>query len=606
MLVTCVFLSSCSKGGESTSSLALGGEESDGSYEIETGAPLENVSGAVDPSDLEFKKKDYWCDIESGYSEIALSDSAESSGNGYVCSGGSVSIVSAGTYVLSGKLSNGQIVVSASKEDDVRIVLSGVDICSLRSAPILVTSCDKVIISLAKDTVNTVEDKSGSTLENGEEISACIYSKESVSINGEGTLNVKANVCDSITSKDTLKITGGVINIDAADDGIVGRDRVLVCGGTLSVNAVGDAIKSTNDDAALGYVYISDGDFNITCDGDGICAKTSILIEGGRFIIKTGGGAGNVNSSGQISGGGFFGGFKPGGSVSSGKDEDAVSMKALKASSYLDIVGGEFNIDSADDALHSNGNVRISGALIEICTGDDGVHADSQLMISGGRIIIEKSYEGLEGSDINISGGYIKINSSDDGINAAGGSDGNTDDGRFWNDRFNASQNVNFVISGGEIYVNASGDGVDSNKDIAMNGGILCVCGPTNDGNGYIDVEGQFYVNGGIYIGVGRSGMLVTPSANSEQNSITTAVSGTAGSTLTVKDSDGNALVSMICDKTYTTVTFSSPEIKLKEKYTFCVDSKEKTTVTATSVSTLSGVFGTGNQMPGQNRPPKH
>lgn len=592
--VLSLLLTSCSGGGaesgNDTQSFS-GGTTALGT-DIE-GAPLNAAAGAVDASAIEFKGKDIYTDYNGGIA-IKLSDSLAAEGPGYTVGGGKLKITAEGTYVISGKLTDGQIIVEAPKEADVRLVLAGAEICCSYSAPIYVSLADKVIVSLPEGTVNTLEDKTQSTYTDGTEITAALHSRESLSINGTGTLNIKA-ANDGITSKDTLKITGGAINIEAKDDGIVGKDRVLIRDGDITVSAVGDAIKSTNsEDATLGYVYIEGGRINITADGDGIDAQTSMLLCGGEYVIKTGGGSANVTSSGQMQGGGFFGRYPTGNQSSA---VNSVSTKALKAGAYLDITGGIFTIDSADDAIHSNDTVRINNGTFTISTGDDGAHADKKLEISGGAITINKSYEGLEAQDIAISGGYMNITSSDDGINAAGGSDGNTGGDRMWQDRFNTTQNVSFVISGGEVYVNAQGDGIDSNGDLTISGGIVCVSGTTNGGNGYVDIGENgcgFYMNGGIYLGVGMSSMLVTPSTDSQQNSITASVSGKAGSTLSVKTEDGVELISFVVAKQYTTFTVSHPDIKIGDKISVYVDAEKQLDVECSSVSTGGSMGGMG------------
>ena len=560
------------------------------------GAPLEQVAGAVDPSAIEFKGKDEYKDYSDGIS-VSLSDSAEARGRGYTISGGKLSITADGTYILSGRLTDGQITVDAPKDANVRLVLCGVDIYCSYSAPIFVNSADKVIVSLPEGYENKLEDKAESTTADGIEITAAFFSRETLTLNGAGALTVNG-AKDGITSKDTLKITGGNITVNAKDDGIVGKDRVLIRDGAITLATVGDGIKSTNDtDASLGYIYIEGGRFDITSDGDAVNAYTSMLISGGEFTVKTGGGSANVTSSGQMQGGGSFGRYPQGGT----NKTNTVSAKAFKAGAFLDISGGTFNIDSADDAIHSNDTVRINRGKLTIATGDDGAHADTKLEISGGEIVITKSYEGLEGQDISVSGGYINITSSDDGINAAGGSDGDTDGDRIWQDRFNTSQNVNFEISGGEVYVNSQGDGIDSNGSLTISGGIVCVSGPTNSGNGYVDVgDGgcAFYMNGGIYLGVGTSGMLVTPSSESKQNSITASVSGNADSSITVSASDGTELVTFRVPKQFNTITVSHPSIKIGDKVTVYVNGTSAAELECTSVSTGGGMGGPGG-MPG-------
>ena len=68
--------------------------------------------------------------------------------------------------------------------------------------------------------------------------------------------------------------------------------------------------------------------------------------------------------------------------------------------------------------------------LFEIASGDDGIHSDTQLDINGGTINISKSYEGIESTTITINDGTIHLVASDDGLNAAGGNDSSSTNGR--------------------------------------------------------------------------------------------------------------------------------------------------------------------------------
>jgi formylmethanofuran dehydrogenase subunit C len=71
------------------------------------------------------------------------------------------------------------------------------------------------------------------------------------------------------------------------------------------------------------------------------------------------------------------------------------------------------------------------------------------------------------------------------------------------------------TINGGTLVVNASGDGLDSNGSIEMNDGTVVVNGPTDSMNGTLDYDSTFNMNGGTLIGVGSSGMAMSPSSTS-------------------------------------------------------------------------------------------
>ena len=71
--------------------------------------------------------------------------------------GGTVTISGGGTYVISGELSNGRIVVKAPKAD-VRLVLKGASITSSDGPAIDIQDAGNAIVVLAKDSKNTLTD----------------------------------------------------------------------------------------------------------------------------------------------------------------------------------------------------------------------------------------------------------------------------------------------------------------------------------------------------------------------------------------------------------------------------------------------------------------
>ena len=559
-----------------------GADDEDSSDDEEETYSDTSEADPVDAATIEFKAKDTYTDYtEDDYVEIALSDSGMTSGSGYTVSGTTVTITAEGTYVLSGTLSDGQIIVSATKDDDVRLVFSNVNITCSYSAPIYVTKADKVIISLPDGTESTVTDGTSSVNEDGDELTAAIYSKDTLTINGSGTLHVNANCNDGIATKNTLKITGGTINITAADDGIVAKDRILVRDGTVNIDCEGDGIKTTGDEVGYGYFYMEGGTLTIRAQNDGIQAESSMLICGGTLDIKTGGG---YSSSGSSSG---FNMMNPDATDSS---SDSESLKGLKASGYIDITGGTITLNTYDDCIHSNDTIRISGGTIDAASGDDGIHADSCLEISDGTIGITKSYEGLEAQQITISGGDISIVASDDGLNAGGGSDSSSLGGRAGQNNFSSSTSCSITISGGTLEVDASGDGLDSNGTMTISGGTILVNGPSSSGDCSIDSESSYLINGGELIAIGSSGMLESPSSSSSQNCIVlTCSTYSEGSVVSVEDEDGNTIISITATKSFSSIIFSSAQVEIDSSYSFYVDDELVSTITASSTVTSSG-----------------
>lgn len=117
-------------------------------------------------------------------------------GDGAVFKDGVLTISKGGCYRISGTLEDGRIEVNATKEDDVSIVLDGVDITCGDSAPFAVWQADNTMIYLAEGTssqfVDAREKKETDEEDEEEEPTAAIYSKDDLGFSGEGKLTVKA------------------------------------------------------------------------------------------------------------------------------------------------------------------------------------------------------------------------------------------------------------------------------------------------------------------------------------------------------------------------------------------------------------------------------
>ncbi|SEM55795.1 carbohydrate-binding domain-containing protein [Paenibacillus sp. OV219] len=523
--------------------------------------------------------------------------SASVSGSGASADRGVVTIKEAGTYVVNGAVSAGQLVVEAPEDAVVHLVLNGTQITNNNGPAIYVKEAEKTIVTLQDGTDNQVVDGATYVDTSEEAPTATIYSKGDLTFNGKGKLSVQGSAKDGITSKDDLKIMSGTFEVKSADDGIVGRDLLAVKDGSMiTVAAGGDGMKTTNDadDKDKGYVAIAGGTFNIKSAKDSIQAASSILIGEGTFELVAGGGSAastKVHEDDRMRGG--FG------QMQSGKDKDAkvatgVSVKAsadsganvksdtdsataaaeteasgakaIKAAVNVAIAGGSFKIDAADDAVHSNDNVVLAGGDYQIASGDDGLHADGVTSIAGGTVNITKSYEGIEGADITISGGDTHVTASDDGVNVGGGNDSSGGGG---GDMFSATDGM-LTISGGYLYVDAAGDGLDSNGSAVMTGGTAVVNGPTENNNAPLDFNGNFVQSGGKLIAAGSAGMAQAPSETSSQLAVMMTFPSTleAGTTVTLTDSAGAVIAVFQPSKTFRSIVISSPELKSGESYT--------------------------------------
>ncbi len=452
-------------------------------------------------------------------------------GDGASVNGSKVTISAAGTYRLTGTLDDGQVVVNAAGAL-VRLVLDGVTLNNSADAPLIVTKAAKTVLILADNSVNRVTD--GATYPSGVDQNAAIYSEDNLSIGGAGSLIVTARYNDGITSKDGLVIAGGTISVTAADDGIRGKDYLVVRNGTLDITSGGDGLKSDEDgDATQGYVLVAGGTTTIRASGDGVQAETDALVTDGTLTITAGGGSNVVLS-------------------------DDLSAKGIKGLLVV-VDGGTIKLDTADDGLHSDGELVINGGQIEIASGDDAVHADAELVINGGDIDVTKSYEGIEnaGADMTINGGRIRVVSSDDGINMSGAGD-----------MVQSPTTYYLYINGGYIVSNATGDGVDANGSIVMTGGCLIVHGPSANNNAAVDYDGTFRMTGGFLVAAGSSGMAQATSAASSQPSALLSFSSRAAGTLVhISSADGKDVIDFVPARAYQSIAVSSPVFATGSSY---------------------------------------
>lgn len=563
-----------------------------------------------------FDSEDLNTSAGTAASLIALnSTSIDFDGSGATVKGSNITITAAGTYSISGTLNDGQIIVDAGDSDVVRIILNGADITCATSAPIYIKSAQKTVITLAAGMQNHLTDAASYILDDTaeNEPNATVFSKSDLTFNGSGSLLVDAYYNNAINCKDELKITGGSITVNSVDDGIIGKDCVAVQNADITVNAQGDGVKSTNaEDAARGYVYIAGNTVKITSGTDAIQAETVVQIISGSITLKAGGGSGNsINQSQNQFGMGY----------SSNTDTATVSTKGIKAVKNIIIDGGTYNIDSADDAVHSNGSITINGGTFTITSGDDGVHADAALTINDGTINISKSYEGLESMAMIINGGDIRVVAGDDGINCAGGNDGSSVNGRPGQNGFSSSGDISLIINGGYIVADGSGDGIDINGSITMTGGTIIVNGPTDDGNAAWDYDSTCKVTGGTIIAAGSAGMATAPDSTSTLCSVKMNFDSVlpAGTMVHIQTQAGEDVLTFVPLRKYQSIVLCTSALKKGENYTVYTGGNSTGTIkdglytggsysggteyTSFSVSSVVTNIGSSSNMGGPRRP---
>ena len=336
---------------------------------------------AVDP---EFTDRD----LETTYDDstavhVTLDGSnIQVSGDGATASNGVLTITKEGTYVVTGNLTDGQIVVAAADTDKIQIVLNGATINCADNAPIYIKSANKVFITLNQNTVNSLTDSSAYVQTDENTVDGVIFSKADLTINGAGTLNITTNFNHGIVSKDDLIITGGTFNITSADNALSGKNSVKIKDGVVNITSSnGKGITSKNaDDTTKGYVYICGGTITIKNSTEGI-EGTAIIIEGGTIdLVSQDDGFNSASASAAETDTGAKGG-------GAAMENDA--------NCYLSIAGGTIKVNATGDGLDSNGSLYVTGGTIIVSGptngGNGALDYNGTAEITGGTIFVAGS-----------------------------------------------------------------------------------------------------------------------------------------------------------------------------------------------------------------------
>lgn len=410
----------------------------------------------------------------------------ENAASGAYISGNIITITKEGTYVLSGALSEGQIVVNADSAK-VQLVLDNADITCASSAAIYVKNADKTFITLAEGSENILMNTAEYEAIDDNNIDAVIFSKDDLTLNGKGTLTINSEYGHGIVSKDDLKLVGGTCNITAKTHALSGKDSVRIAAGTYNLTSGKDGIHSENaDDDEKGFVYIASGDFTIESTGDGIDASYVVQIDDGDFDITAGGGAENATKTnnempgggtGGNMGGGAPGGDKPSGEAPSGEapsggpssDSDSGKQTGQTLPDKPD--GDSFDGSRPDEKASDNAGSQTAQTPPDKSgkdtsdadsTSTKGIKSDGALYVNGGTFTINSADDSFHSnSDATINDGTYTISSGDDGIHA--------DSAMLVNggtitviESYEGLEGLNITINDGKIDITASDDGMNA------------------------------------------------------------------------------------------------------------------------------------------------
>lgn len=297
-----------------------------------------------------------------------------------VTSGSNINITSAGVYVLSGNASNVTVTVNAGDDDKVQIVLDGVSITNSSKPAIYVVNADKVFVTTASGSINSLSVTGSFTADGTTNTDAVIFSKDDLVLNGLGNLNIRSTD-NGVTSKDDLKVTGGTLNITCSADALEANDSIAIAGGNITISTKKDGLHAENDeDNAVGYIYICGGSLDINAISDGIRGTTIVQIDNGNIDISAS--EGIEGTYVQINGGTI--------NISASDDGINASNKSSTVSVTIEINGGDITINMGQgdtDGVDSNGNLFINGGTIRV-NAQSPFDYDGTANKTGGTIIV--------------------------------------------------------------------------------------------------------------------------------------------------------------------------------------------------------------------------
>ena len=389
---------------------------------------------------------------------------------------GTITITSGGTYRITGEYS-GQVKIEAAKTDTVRLVLDNAKITNSTGAAINVVSAAEAIIYTAAGTTNTVADEANYTATGDDDPDAAIYSTANLTLTGEGSLSVEGAYEEGIHTTGGLVIASGTLEVNAANTGIKGKDYVDITGGIVNVTAAQDGIKSTNtDDESLGFTRLSAGSVTVSAGDDGLKAPHTLEISGGTLNIEksnegieaqyinildgdvtvnstddginaslkdsssdtssdttsgtaTTGQQTQQNQNGQVQQAPAGGGAAPGGSQGSTGQNQNIPQPPTDGAmpgggggtfevvdAAINISGGTVTVNAEGDGIDSNGTATFSGGTVTVngpvAGGNNALDSNGDLLLNGGTVTAGSTADMFEAPSSASTSGYLKITDS--------------------------------------------------------------------------------------------------------------------------------------------------------------------------------------------------
>ncbi|SFC26351.1 carbohydrate-binding domain-containing protein [Spirosoma endophyticum] len=388
--------------------------------------------------------------------------------------------------------------------------------------------------------------------------------------NGDVTINSTASEVEYILSGTT---TNGSVKIYSD------KKFKLTLNGVTITNADGPAINIQSGKRS--FLVLNDNTTNTLTDGATYTASGTEDMKGTLFsegqLIFTGNGTLNVRSN-----------YK----------------HAISSDDYVRILSGTINVTgAASDGIHTNDAFIADGGTVSITASGDGIQCDEgYIVINNGMFTINVADKGISAAYdtdttidpyLVINGGTIAINSTaGEGIETKSTMtiNGGNITTKTLDDGLNAKSFI--YINGGNIYAySTSNDAIDSNGKITVTGGKIVAVGAASPEEGFDCDNNTFKITGGILVGV--AGATSSPTASASTQPAVILGGGTANQLVNIQSNDGAESLTFLIPRTYTTMLFSSPKLKVNTSY------KVYTGGSVTNGTNLNGLYTRGTYVIG-------
>lgn len=319
-------------------------------------------------SDL-FSERDLDASYDEGTStRVSLSDEGSATdGSGVEINGSEVTITREGTYIISGSLSDGRIVVDAAEDAKVQLVLDGTSVATTQSCALYVRSADKIFLTLADGSTNSLTATGEDQEEDEHNLDGVVWSHEDLTINGSGSLAATSACGHGIVAKDDLSLVSGTITVNSEVDALQAKGVLAVNDGTYEIVAGDDGMHSDEDLIVLG------GSINVTESYEGL-EGAEVTIQGGDIQI--------VASDDGINASGASQDDTEGSNASTEDVSQGEMQQPVGNAPSRDQAGG--TMDQADDTAY----VLISGGTLKVNAEGDGIDSNGSLTVTGGETYI--------------------------------------------------------------------------------------------------------------------------------------------------------------------------------------------------------------------------